>query len=245
MKGPNKTEWDLGALLTDPQKLFVLWVVKERFCVRLDDFRNHYGPDFPIDKLVSELGQDGFLQEDADELVLTETGEQAVACLREHEFSSETGTPHSQQIQEHEITPDARTSGQSILLVDNNSNFQETVREFLGLYGYQVLLASSPESAKEIMKREANALLVTDVRLLDDSDEKDVSGLTLIRQLDPAIPTIVLTAFPAFQDVREVLRPPSYAARPNTSFLAKQEGLPKLLATIRLLLAQFNSQFEV
>jgi hypothetical protein len=81
MKGPNKAEWALGELLIDPQKLFVLWAVKVQFCVSLDDFRNHYGPDFPISELVGELRQGRFLQQGTGELVLTETGEQAVACL--------------------------------------------------------------------------------------------------------------------------------------------------------------------
>jgi hypothetical protein len=88
----------LEAPLIGPQKLFVLWVVKVRFCVGLGDFRNHYGRDFPISKLVDELRQGGFLRQSAGKLVLTETGEQAVACLEDDEFSSPAGSRYSQQI---------------------------------------------------------------------------------------------------------------------------------------------------
>lgn len=105
MKSPNKTEWALGKLFMDPQKLFVLWAVKVRFCVSLDDFRNHYGPGFPITKLVGDLREDGFLRQGTSELVLTETGEQAVVQLGDNEFSRYAVSQYDQQVHQDKITP--------------------------------------------------------------------------------------------------------------------------------------------
>jgi RNA polymerase sigma-70 factor (ECF subfamily) len=88
MKDPDKTDWILGELLMDPQRLFVLWAIKIRFCTSPTDFRNRYGPGLPIIELVENLKQDGFLLPEDEELVLTEMGEQAVACLDDYEVSS-------------------------------------------------------------------------------------------------------------------------------------------------------------
>ena len=115
MNGPDKAEWDVGELLISSQKVFVLWAVKVRFCVRLGDFINHYGPDFPIADLVDALEQGGFLRQSAGELVLTETGDQAVACLGDHELSPYAVDRYGQQIHQDE-SPLHRT----ILLGDHD-----------------------------------------------------------------------------------------------------------------------------
>lgn len=135
-------------------------------------------------------------------------------------------------------------SVEKILLADNSPGFRDSVREFLEQQGYQVIEASDPASAKAMMGSEGLALAVIDIRLMDDTDEKDVSGLTLARQTDPSIPKIILTAFPTYQAVREALGPSLDGLPPAVGFVAKNEGLHKLLATIRLAMARLNPRFE-
>jgi two-component system NtrC family response regulator len=124
-----------------------------------------------------------------------------------------------------------------ILLVDNEPNYRDTVCQFLEDQGYEVLVASNPASAAELMKAERPALAVIDIRLLDNTDEKDETGLALAKQTDPSIPKIILTAFPNYQAVREAMKPSLDGLPAAVSFVAKQEGLYKLLEVIRLALA--------
>jgi DNA-binding NarL/FixJ family response regulator len=133
---------------------------------------------------------------------------------------------------------------EKILLVDNSPGFRDSVREFLEQQGYQVIEASDPASAKGMMGSEDLALAVIDIRLVDDKDEKDVSGLTLARQTDPSIPKIILTAFPTYQAVREALGPSLDGLPLAVGFVAKNEGVHKLLATIRLAKSRLNPRFE-
>lgn len=95
-----------------------------------------------------------------------------------------------------------------ILIVDNDSNFLATRKDYLESRGYTVLpvliardrdslLSSSVslEQAKEALQGRWAHLLFMDVRLQDDGDPRDISGLILLQELDPVIPRIVLTGF--------------------------------------------------
>ena len=133
---------------------------------------------------------------------------------------------------------------EKILLVDNSPGFRDSVRDFLEHHGYRVITASDPVSAKAMMESELPLLAVIDVRLVDDTDDKDVSGLTLAKQTDPSIPKIILTGFPTYQAVREALGPSLDGLSAAVGFVAKDEGLRKLLAAIRLAGVRLNSRFE-
>ena len=135
-------------------------------------------------------------------------------------------------------------SRQKILLVDNKPTYCDTVREFLERHGYLVLVAYDAATAKTLIEREALSLIVIDIRLVNEEDEQDESGLTLARQIDPNIPKIILTAYPTYNAVREALGPSIDGLPPAVGFVAKQEGLPKLLTTIRLALLQLHPTFK-
>jgi CheY-like chemotaxis protein len=131
-----------------------------------------------------------------------------------------------------------------ILLVDNASQYRETVRDFLDQQGYQVLTAPDLETARNIFEKDRPDLAVPDIRLMDLSDEKDVSGLALAKETDPSIPKIFLTAFPSFEVVREALVPTPNGFPLAVGFVAKQERLYKLLDTIELALWRPNPLYE-
>ncbi len=75
-------------------------------------------------------------------------------------------------------------------------------------------------------------LIVTDLRLTNDTDEKDISGLLLARELGPHIPTIVMTGFATFESVRSALSPAFDGLPVAIDFVAKQEGIQRLLTVI-------------
>lgn len=113
----------------------------------------------------------------------------------------------------------------TILFADNDPDFLETRKEFLERQGYEVISATSPVQARQILEHRHVDLAILDIRLAYDDDERDVSGLTLAK--DPRfhpVPKIILTGFPSYQYVREVLGPALDSLPPAVDFLAKQEG---------------------
>jgi len=84
----------------------------------------------------------------------------------------------------------------TILLVDNHDRTLAKRGKLLQNAGYTVRVASTQEEARSELAAGGIDLAVIDVRLVDDDDERDISGLDLAT--DPAfsdIPKIILTAF--------------------------------------------------
>jgi DNA-binding NarL/FixJ family response regulator len=125
-----------------------------------------------------------------------------------------------------------------ILLVDNDISFRDTVKEFLELRGYEVIAANNAMDAIALLKNSSPALIIIDIRLINDEDEDDLSGLNLAERIDSAMPKIILTGYPAYEDVRKMLSPGPDGKSIASGFIAKEEGLQKLLTAIRLALAQ-------
>ena len=96
-----------------------------------------------------------------------------------------------------------------ILLVENDKRVRESYRVLLRYWGYFPVFAVG-EGRALIRDAVAKAgkfhciLALIDLRLLDDSDEDDTSGLQLAQEIYPAR-SIILTAFPTPQILREML----------------------------------------
>ena len=116
-----------------------------------------------------------------------------------------------------------------ILIADNVESVAKTYAEYLGLYGYQVKQVTTPEECQQVLDEERIHLAIFDLRMRDDSDEKDISGLTLAQQSNPRIPKIILTAFPSWEMVRESLRLGENGLPPAVDFASKLSGLPDFL----------------
>ncbi len=131
-----------------------------------------------------------------------------------------------------------------ILMADNDPDFLETRREFLEKEGYEVLTASSPSEAQDKLQGEEISLAVVDIRLLNDDDEKDVSGLELANNVKRPLPMLILTGHPAVEYVRQALR---FQANGNPiahDFIAKEEGPTALLTAVRRALEIAERQNE-
>lgn len=125
-----------------------------------------------------------------------------------------------------------------ILIADNVESVAKTYAEYLGLYGYQVQWVSTPEECQRVLEEERIHLAILDLRMRDDSDEKDISGLTLAQQSNPRIPKIILTAFPSWEMVRESLRLGENGLPPAVDFASKLKGLPVFLQGVQKVFAQ-------
>lgn len=120
-----------------------------------------------------------------------------------------------------------------ILMADNDPDFLETRREFLEKEGYEVVTASSPLDAQEKFQLADIDLAIVDIRLLNDDDEKDVSGLELAKSIERPLPILILTGYPAVEYVRQALRFQVNGIPTAHDFVIKEEGPKALLTAVR------------
>lgn len=120
-----------------------------------------------------------------------------------------------------------------VLVVDNDVDFLETRCEILAAAGYTTLKATSQEEAVKLLEESWVHLAILDMRLRDDDDEKDTSGLALAKdERYRAVPKIILTRWPTFQAVREALGLSLEGLPAAVDFLDKREGIDAMLAAV-------------
>ena len=129
-----------------------------------------------------------------------------------------------------------------ILLADNSTAYQRSVLRFLELEGYNVAVVSSQQDAFEKLETEKIDLVLADLRMRDDQDANDVSGLAIAQfASERGIPCIIVTAFPTVDLARAALR-----ARREESFvkelIPKASGPHALLDSIRALVGDPTTQ---
>lgn len=126
----------------------------------------------------------------------------------------------------------------TILFADNDAAFLKTRKEFIENEGYQVLTAATPSEARKLLETARIDLAILDIRLEDDNDEKDLSGLQLAQEAAHWVPKIILTGFPSYEYVREALSPSLSDLPAAVGFIAKQEGAAALMKAVRKALLQ-------
>lgn len=128
-------------------------------------------------------------------------------------------------------------ANETILFVDNDVQFLEVRKEFLLRVGYQVVKAFSYDEAERILQtRNDLALAIIDMRLEDDNDEDDRSGIQLASRADPRIPKIILTGFPTWETVREALAIGINGVAPAVELIDKKEDPQALLRAVEWIL---------
>jgi DNA-binding response OmpR family regulator len=131
----------------------------------------------------------------------------------------------------------------TVLFADNDADFLATRSEFLRQEGYHVIPASDLETARWLLEKGGVDLAVLDGRLVDDNDEKDTSGLELAKASPYRdIPKIILTDFPTYDTVREVLRLDSDGRPIVLDYVIKEDGPLAMLEAVKraLLVSEEN-----
>ncbi len=125
-----------------------------------------------------------------------------------------------------------------ILFADNDEAFRTTRAHFLT--AYDVLHASSVKEAEQLLQDQWVHLAILDIRLQDDDEEQDTSGLSLAKHdTYRPIPKIMLTGYPTYQHVREALGPLLDGLPAAVDFIAKQDGPEVLLQAIEKAFASY------
>jgi DNA-binding response OmpR family regulator len=127
----------------------------------------------------------------------------------------------------------------TILFVDNDPDFLNTRSRFLEIAGFTVLKAGTLADGEKYLREVWSPLAILDVRLIDDDDEKDLSGLALAKmESSRPIKKIILTGWPTFDLVRELLRIQNSGAPLAVDFLSKEEGPEALVEAVGLAFQQ-------
>ncbi len=124
-----------------------------------------------------------------------------------------------------------------ILFVENDLDFLATRKAYLAKAGYRVVPAINSQEAHQIVRRESVSLVILDIRLIKDEDDRDTSGLTLAEELPPDLRKIILTDHESIENVRRSLRPGVGGRSLAFDFVSKDEGPQVLLEAIRSALA--------
>ena len=95
----------------------------------------------------------------------------------------------------------------TILLADNKPAFLTTTALFLKKNDYEVITASSSAEARSVLLHKRIHLAILDIRLEDDDDDHDISGLLLAQdRLFRKVPKLILTGFPSAGTTRRALK---------------------------------------
>lgn len=121
----------------------------------------------------------------------------------------------------------------TILIADNDKDFLETRAEFLQNEGYRVITVPSPTEARIKSKQERVDAAVIDIRLVNDDDEKDASGIELAKELSRVVPVLLLTGYPSFEYARETLKPQPEGLPIAYDFIDKHKGPEAMLTAVR------------
>jgi DNA-binding response OmpR family regulator len=125
----------------------------------------------------------------------------------------------------------------TILIVENEAQVREATRLRLETKDYRVFAAETASRTRHILARERVYLAIIDVRLQDDTDPNDVSGLDLAAELSAEVPKIILTGFQTPELTRRALIGYLEQVAPAQDVIAKQAGPQKLLEAVERVFA--------
>jgi CheY-like chemotaxis protein/predicted phosphodiesterase len=121
-----------------------------------------------------------------------------------------------------------------ILLADNNEDYSKSLRRLLEEEGYLAEEAASVEEAKQKLETIPLDLALLDLRLTNDEDEYDTSGLEVAKKAtEAAIPCIIITAFPSVEATRLDLRSRSIEPPLAVDFIPKAGGPQAILQALK------------
>ena len=126
-------------------------------------------------------------------------------------------------------TARARTT---ILIADNDPEWLSLQKEALIKEGFQVRTAAKPAEAEHLLKSEKIDAAIFDIRLEDDNDDKDVSGLEVAERTPPSVGKVITTNFPYDMDTDQTFKERIGPESPVLSYVEKKEGIPAIVAAL-------------
>lgn len=120
-----------------------------------------------------------------------------------------------------------------ILFVENEPVKIGSIVRVLRSKRYDVEVITDLDLAREALTEQWWHLAVVDIRLVDEHNDKDFSGLDLVtRETDPVIPKLILTAYPSVEAAVGALRHYPRELPPAIDFVAKLDPLDEIVSKI-------------
>ncbi len=120
-----------------------------------------------------------------------------------------------------------------ILVADNLPKVLDTTARILESQGHEVVRASSPEEVRREFAKKKFDLVVLDVRLVDEDDPQDESGLLIAEEISPSTPVILLTGKSNEDLILAALRPRNSGPPLAANFVRKKDGPAKLIVAVQ------------
>jgi CheY-like chemotaxis protein len=121
----------------------------------------------------------------------------------------------------------------TLLLADNDPNYLETTKLALEKEGFCVLTATTPLEARRVLSEQYVDLALLDLRLVDNTDKNDTSGLVIAKTMAPTVPKVLVSKFESFEAAREALGMQMNGLPAAVEFVSKSQGHEGLLNSIR------------
>jgi len=120
-----------------------------------------------------------------------------------------------------------------LLLADNKRNDLANWSKSLRNLGYEVKPANSIRVAQRSFTEDSIDLAVVDLRMQDDENPKDRSGLELAKEFARTVPVILLAAKPDWEVIHKAVRALDRDRAGRIDLVAKSEGPEELVRVIQ------------
>ena len=137
---------------------------------------------------------------------------------------------------EEAVAPPPSGDTTRILMIDDEAAIRESIETLLTLEGFSVALAGEGMAGLDLLSRHEFDLLLLDLSL---PGESGIDLLPRIRELQPKLPVIMITAYGTVGNIVDAMR----AGAEN--FIQKPWDNEKLLADIRTAVARHRAEDEV
>jgi DNA-binding NtrC family response regulator len=123
-------------------------------------------------------------------------------------------------------------TGLKVLLVDDQPAVLAALEVLFDVHGFQTLAARTPEQALALVRSEELGVVLQDMNFHRDSTsgEEGEALLHAIRELDPALPVVLMTAFQSLESAVRLVRAGA------SDYIAKPWNDDKLIATVKNLI---------
>ena len=112
----------------------------------------------------------------------------------------------------------------TIMIVDNSKQYLDELSENLSRANYSVLKCANEKVAKETLSKNDIDLAIVDLKLKNDADPSDKSGVDLLSYIGNQIPKILISAYPEPNIIAETLRAREGGVLAH-DFIAKSLGM--------------------
>lgn len=123
-----------------------------------------------------------------------------------------------------------------VLMVDSNSRYVSQLGSHLQSEGFAIHIARDSITAQAMVKQSQFHVAVINVQLLNERDNRDLSGIELAARLQLYTRVIMVAEQPTYEMTRLALAQRTNSPAPACDFVAKNEGTAAVITTIRKVL---------